>query len=308
MAKQWLRKASLVVADGASGLDISALRFKFQIKAADKETPQAAFIRVYNLSDDTAQRIQKEFSRVILQCGYEEGGFGIIFDGTIKQVRNGRESSIDSFLDILGADGDFSNFAVLSATLAAGSTPQARIGAAVKGMGTTTGYMPDDIQGPTLPRGKVLYGMARDELHVQAASAGLTYSIQKGKIVFLPLNGYRPNEAVVVNAQTGMVGWPEQTEAGIKVRMLLNPQLDVGCKLKIDNKSILLAQAPASGTSAQVQFENLNANVPVNADGLYRIHVIEHVGDTRGNDWYSDVICLSIDQTTSQGLTSRGQL
>ncbi len=314
MSQQWLRRCSLIVADASgSGLDLSGLRIKFQIKQADKETPQTASIRVYNLADDTVNKIQKEFTQVVLQAGYENGAFGIIFSGTIKQTRKGRENSIDSYIDILGADGDtFSNYAILNYSLAAGSTPQGRVAAACQGV--SIGYVPGNLTGPTLPRGKVVCGMARDELHTQAATNGLTYSIQNGQIVFLPLNGYRPNEAVVVNAQTGMIGWPEQTENGIKVRTLLNPQLEIGCKLQIDNASILIAPAAPQFTALQgidsmsnPSANPLQATVPLNSDGLYRIYVIESVGDTRGNDWYNDIICLSIDGTVPMGLTSKGQ-
>lgn len=309
MSRQWKRRASLVVAQGSDGLDLSQLRFTFSVRQADIQTPNVATIRVYNLSDQTSQSVQKEFSRVILQCGYEGGAFGVIFDGTIKQVRRGREDAITSYIDILAGDGDAGlNFAILNASLAGGSTPTERIQAASGAMApydVGVGYLPD-VEGPTLPRGKVLYGMSRDELRAQSSAAGLTYSIQNGKLVFLPLNGFKPGEAVVLNAQTGMIGWPEQTDAGIRVKCLINPQLEIGAKLQLDNKSILQALQNPS-LQGQLDFANLQASVSLNDDGLYRIYVIEHTGDTRGNDWYSDIVCLSVDGTVPMGLASKGQ-
>ncbi|WYX08229.1 hypothetical protein WJ978_19910 [Achromobacter xylosoxidans] len=123
MADQWLRKASLVLENAAGDqLDISQLHFKFSISAADVQTPAAAQIRVYNLSDNTAQRIQKEFAKVTLRAGYE-GNFGTIFVGDVKQIRRGKETSIDKYLDITAANGDMAyNFAVANFTLAAGWT------------------------------------------------------------------------------------------------------------------------------------------------------------------------------------------
>jgi hypothetical protein len=34
---------------------------------------------------------------------------------------------------------------------------------------------------------------------------------------------------------------------------------------------------------------------PVDADGVYKILCMDHTGDNRGNDWYTDLICLSVD-------------
>jgi hypothetical protein len=69
---------------------LSALRVVFHVRRGDLQTPNSAAIRVYNVSETTKQRIEKEFTRVVLQGGYQ-GNFGIIFDGTIKQVRRGQE-------------------------------------------------------------------------------------------------------------------------------------------------------------------------------------------------------------------------
>ena len=128
---QYLRKASLIIGQAAGdALDLSALRFVFDVRRGDLQTPNSARVRVFNVGPMTAQRVQKEFTRLVLQAGYE-GNYGIIFDGNIKQVRRGRVSQTDTYLDITAADGDSAyNFAVVNATLAAGSTSADHVAAA----------------------------------------------------------------------------------------------------------------------------------------------------------------------------------
>lgn len=310
MADQFGRRVSLVVSGATTQTDLSELRFTFNIKQADIQTPNNGIIRIFNLSDTTAQAIEKEGARVVLQAGYVgEAQFAVIFDGTIKQVRRGRESSIDSYLDILAADGDVGlNNAIVAASIAAGSSPADRFAVAAGTLtdyGVAMGYLAP-MGEAKLPRGKVMYGMSRDQLRTLAASEGVTYSVQNGKLQTVPLQGFKPGEAVVVNAETGMIGWPEQTENGVVVRTLLNPLLSVGSKLKIDNASILLALQNPS-LQGQLDYEVLKATVPLDADGVYRIYVIEHTGDTRGQEWYSDIICLTVDGTVPMGLAARGQ-
>lgn len=318
--EQWVRKASLIVAAGADGLDLSEMRFKFNVRQSDEESPNTATIRVYNLSDDTVRNIigggTVEYTRVILQAGYPSAAFGVIFDGTIKQFRRGRENATDTYLDILAAMGDIEfNFGVCNATLVAGSTPADRVKAIAAGMGLPVGQVSDFSTGGTLPRGKVLWGMARALMRCEAATRGATWSIQDGKVNVVALDGYLPGEAVVLSSLTGMIGIPEQTEQGVTVRCLLNPKLKIGGLVKIDNASInrtMQADLRASGFDSrelpsgdgfrpQLPYDK-NAGLQFLAnianDGLYRVYVVEYAGDTRGQEWYSDIVCLAVDSST----------
>ncbi|KUZ78305.1 phage protein [Burkholderia ubonensis] len=297
--KQFGRKASLIIGqDSGDAIDLSGLRFTFRVQRGDLQTPNSARIRVYNVSDNTAQKVETEFSRVVLQAGYE-GNYGIIFDGTLIQVRRGRESPTDTYLDITAADGDMAyNFAIVNTTLAAGSTPEDHVKVCTAAMGTfgvTEGYRPD-LGGRPLPRGKVMFGMARDHLETVARSTQMLWSIQDGKLQMVPESSYVPGDIPDVNYKSGMVGLPEQTQNGISVKMLLNPSIKIGRLIHLNNASVqqyeyslaLDQQAANRNTSYQNKF---------NTDGYYYVMTNEHWGDTRGNEWYTEAICLAVDAT-----------
>lgn len=301
---QYLRKASLLIGgDDGKALDLSGLRFQFAIRRGDLQTPNTADIRVYNVSDQTADRIrqllpQPEFTRVVVQGGYD-GNFGALFDGEIKQVRRGRESSTDTYIDITAADGDSAyNFAISAVSLAAGSTPKDHISAVLQGMaefGISGGYMPSDMPGNPLPRGKVFYGMTKDELRKIAKNTQTSWSIQNGNLTIIPESAYIDGDIPVITSATGMIGLPEQTQNGIRVKVLLNPNIKIGQAVKLDNKSI---QGYRFGLGISQQAGNLmleTTAVKTNADGLYYVMIADHQGDTRGQAWYSDLLCLSID-------------
>lgn len=291
--RQWLRACALIVGpDSGEGLDLSALRITFATKKGDVETPNSAEINVYNLSDDTAARIRREFMQVYLSAGYE-GNTGTIFRGNIRQVRLWRENGVDTVLAILAADGDRAyNFATVNTTLAAGSKPADRVRVcqgSMEAKGTKAGYAPD-LGGQPLPRGKVMYGMARQYMRDEARDTGTDWSIQDGKVQMVPRRGYLPGEAVVLTHETGLVGSPEQTQDGISVRCLLNPRLRVGGRIRLNNASVKTMQTPLKLAAGQ-QAARLDA------DGFYRIIKVEFRGDTRGNDWYADLVCIGIDDT-----------
>lgn len=304
MTRQFLRKATLIVSKGTKALDLSEMHFTFETKQQDVESPNNLSVRVYNLAPNTVKTVREEFDTVTLQAGYGDA-YGVIFQGNIKQYRIGRENAVNSYLDILSADGDLAyNYAVVNKTLAAGSTPGQRVQAVVSEMapkGVTLGYQMQ-YTGGILPRGKVLFGMARALLRQEVANQGATWNINNGQVEILPLTGYRPGEAVVLNAQTGLVGIPEQTQEGLKVRSLLNPRLSIGGLIKIDNATInqLVQQNPNAAPIAFNQYTGIQNFATIASDGLYRLFVVEHRGNTRGPEWYSDLICLAVNPVTKE--------
>lgn len=291
---QYMRRCNLVVAGEGQGLDLSGLRIVFKVSKKDAQTPNKALIVVYNLQADTAKRIRNEFTRVILQAGYESN-YGVIFDGTIKQVRLGKENGTDSYLEISAGDGDLAyNFAVVNTTLAAGATQADQIGAvsrAMQGKGTQGGFI-DTLPAQRLPRGKVMYGMARNYLRQSCASSDASWSIQNGQLQVVRQKGLLPDQAVVLTSKTGLVGTPEQTNDGIKARCLLNPMLKIGARVQIDESLIQESRLPESSKNNAA-----NQPAPLDRDGVYKLLTIDYSGDTRGNDWYCDFVGIGLDVT-----------
>ncbi|GAA0807687.1 phage protein [Cupriavidus gilardii] len=297
--RQFGRKVSLIIGqDSGEAVDLSELRFRFDVRRGDLQTPNSARIRVYNVSKQTAQRIEREFTRLVLQAGYP-GNYGIIFDGTVKQVRRGRESQTDTYLDITAADGDSAyNFAVVNTTLAAGSTAADHVAAACTAMnpyGVSQGYLPELPRNP-LPRGKVMFGMAREFMRWTARTCQTVWSIQDGKVVMVPETSYMPGEIPVITSETGMVGLPEQTQNGITIKMLLNPSVKIGRLIQIDNASVQRYEYSLN-VGQQAQNERIEEQAKLQDDGYYYVMIAEHHGDTRGNEYYTDVICLAADVT-----------
>ncbi|WP_334046130.1 phage protein [Burkholderia cepacia] len=298
--QQFGRKVSLIIGfDSGEALDLSELRIVFRVQRGDLQTPNSARIRVYNVSANTARRAQsKEFTRVVLQAGYE-GNYGIIFDGQIKQVRRGRETQTDTFLDITAADGDSAyNFAVVNTTLAAGSTPADHVAAVCTAMGqygVQQGYLPELPSNP-LPRGKVMFGMARDFLRWTARTTQTVWSIQDGKVVMVPETAYMPGEIPVITSATGMVGLPQQTANGIEVKMLLNPSVKIGRLIWLDNASIQQYEYSLN-VGQQAENERIEMQAKLQDDGFYYVMLAEVSGDTRGEEWDTSVVCLAADVT-----------
>ncbi len=306
MSTQYNRALSLVLGDpSGKGLDVSELRVVFHVVHSDARAMKRLSARIYNLSAQTIATAPKEGGQVLLSAGYyglasETSGPGVIFRGTITQTRMGRESQTDTYLDVFAADGDIPhNQATVNHTLAAGATADevrdAILNNSLAAYGITKGNAPP-LSPAALPRGQVFYGMAHDHLRVLARDNACTWGFDDGRLDFTPRAGALPGPAVVLTAATGMVGLPQQTEDGIAVRCLLNPQLHKGGRVTINNASIQRARYSQDSTSANTQGGLLPAiDGKTDSDGAYKIIWIDYSGDTRGQDWYCDLICLTAD-------------
>lgn len=308
---QFGRVYSLILANHSSqAIDLSSLRFTFQITANDVETPNTAIIKVYNLSDNTASQAIKEFDTVVLQAGYQNGNIGVIFKGTIKQFWRGRERNVDSFLEIDAVDGDLGyNFGVVN-TSEAGATPEQQLNTYAQAMG-----LPVDKNAAAAlsgnggvvlnPRGKAAFGLARLYMRRLMTTYNCRWSIQNGVVTVIPNDGFLPGEATVINSKTGMIGVPTVTDDGIHVQVLLNPSIQVGRAVRLNNRDITNVSAVHSIASNIVtSFPSFTsppqAFAKTSEDGIYRVLVVEHEGDTRGQAWYSHLTCLSLDPSTSK--------
>ena len=161
----------------------------------------------------------------------QEGGPGAGKNG-------GEGEGLDTCLEISAGDGDRAyNYALVNTSLAAGSTPDDHVRACMKAFsakGIEPGYIPL-LPGQKLPRGKVMYGMARAYMRDTARRTGTAWSFQKGKMQMVPASGYLPGEAVVLSAGTGLIGTPKANDKGIEIKCLLNPRLRIGGRVRLDN-------------------------------------------------------------------------
>ena len=306
--RQWGRKASLIVGD-EEALDLSELSFSFDIRRNDAKSPNTATIKVMNASRETASMVQREFTRVVVQAGYQ-GNYGVIFHGNVVRAKWGRSGDTETVLDITAADGDKAyNFAVINATVPKGSTQGDKVQllcSAMNPYGVKQGYVPD-LGGKTSIRGAVMAGMARDYLQDVCGSSNTLWSIQDGKVVVVPDTAYVPGSVPVVSHETGLIGMPEQTEKGIKARMLLNPSIRVGGLIHLDNSRIAeygfqaKTGAKAGGGQDAAAEADRSEQRRISSDGYYYVMEVAHRGSTRDNDWYTDVLCIATDATLYPG-------
>lgn len=292
MTQQYLRKANLVlnlanVTTGNTVLDLSEMHFTFQTQAQYVGTPNSCIIRVFNLKRDTALSVVKEGSQLFLSAGYE-GNFGQIFQGNIVQARIGRNGT-DSYLDITASDGDtIYNDKIVSANYAAGTNALGRLGQLANSAKITTGVINVKTDDAKLHRGKTVFGLLRDHLDDLCGTIGANWKIENGVLDVIAQNAYKDDSTVPeLGYLTGVIGVPEQMELGISIRVLLNPNISANKKIHLDNETMVQQYQFSTDFKAQIEAGWMPE---LSSDGFYKVLYVKHVGDTRGQDWYTDII------------------
>lgn len=312
MTLQYLRRVSLTVEGAGKAINLHSsgqddqnqLRVRFRVEQNNRSTPNVCNIYINNLKDETANGIRTEYKRITLSAGYRDSE-RMIFKGEILQVRVGRENVVDKYLHILATSGERArNAAVVNKALAAGHTYRDRVDAAVAAMapyGITVGHIAE-LPTKKFARGFAFFGPAKDLLRQVCEGAGASWSIQNDRFQLEKNDRAIPGGTIVLNSKTGLVGLPVQTIQGIEGQCLLNPLLVPGGLVKIDERSVQQAAlSPAYGQAAQ------NEIFPsIAADGVYKALVVNHEGDTRGQQFYTDFIGIKNGDPISKALAQAG--
>lgn len=299
------RGDSITVADSAEEhktaqhAEILQVRFTFRIEKNINSLYQFGEINIYNLSPETETDIFKNGNSVILEAGYENGAFGQIFRGAIRQAIRGKEDGVTYFLKLVCIVGDEElNVGLCNLTLSANQDARTIIQQIARSSSVPFDVNIDQaLSLQTTQRGKSVFGKPGDHLRSIALNNNAVFYFDDGVANLSPLSKAPPSVLPELNATNGMIGIPHQTDNGVEVRCLINPNIRLDSWIKLNNRDIIQAVVEIG------QLQTL-----LDLDGVYRIVELVATGDTRGNDWYYDLLTFSQVGQLPAMLTDKNQV
>ena len=310
MAHQFLRKCSVSLSGSSSAMipggGDTDLKIDFSIGMSTISTPDSGRVRIANPNPQTIAAFKnQEYKLLEIQAGYEDN-CATIYKGDIRQsLFAHEEDNVTSYIDIIAATaGNAYQQSHVNKALAAGWVPKDKVKLALDAMAphgvTGLGLVNVDLSQPARPRGRAIVGMARDVLREVALSAGAVWWMDRdGKVNMVDhTKQLECGGPVVLNSQTGLIGWPQASENGITARVLINPSIVVGTTVKIDQASVNPAERDNSQSGGFGTTGSRNTSIDmagqIAADGLYRVAFMETEGSTRGQAWYQTLTCIAI--------------
>ncbi len=289
--------ASGAQSGGTAGPIKDPLRITFQTRQISTQTRGSLEVTIWNLARalHPIANLNKLYNRIVLQAGYQTGRFGKIFDGTIIDFQQGRSPNLtEVFLIIHAGDGDLPyNVATTNLSYKAGTKVTDVLSGIAKTMEDYGATVDKMIGIPITPliRGVAHWGMSKDQFRKYGTD---TYIKNNNLTVFKPGTQFQ-NNTWDINAKTGLVSMAASLgDRGIEFDCLLNPQLNMYDIVNLNNASINVAQGtvsdiPGQTTSFGPGVTTIGYFVDPSLDGRYLVAVVEHNGDTRGNEWYTHV-------------------
>jgi hypothetical protein len=243
---------------------------KFKVEKTSDEKPNTCEIEIYNLNENTRAAFQAKPSLVRLEAGYGDE-ISRIFEGDLSfgpSVHNG----VDWITTVNVAEGGraFAH-ATASRSYKAGVNHKQVIADVAKSMGlkVPTSIKEAKALAGQFVSGLTLHGPSQAQMTKILKPHGFGWSVQNNQLQILPTNGVRPDQAIVISKETGMIGSPAldaPKEPGkpvtIKVKTLLEPGLIPGGRIRV------IAEA---------------------LNGLFRIDKVTLTGSNFDQEFYSEV-------------------
>lgn len=187
-----------------------------------------------NFATNTLQALSIRGDSVTVLAGNVGGAIWQVFEGTILKAYTDFSASPDSSFNIFAQSGYRNRAQPIAPASYSGSVPVAdAIKSITEGMGYTF------VNNGVTARLSNQYapGSAMQQIQRLTQAAGVAYSVSNKTVSIWPNGAARNDTPIILSAETGMIGYPAFTPAGIEVKAEFDVNLTYGAM--IDLRSIV---------------------------------------------------------------------
>lgn len=210
--------------------------------------------RDYLLTETSPFNLNRTPKKLTVEAGRVSTGIALVFEGDIISAVGSQPPDIT--VTIKAKTGEFQKGNVMS-TSKAGATPLSNIAKGVAGdLGLRLNFQAKEKQISNYSHS----GAALKQVDKLGSTGAVNAYINNGELIVKDFNIPLIGKQRVVDLDSGMVGIPEFTEAGIKVKMLFDNQTDLGYGLQVT--SIMNPAANGDYTVYKLGFELASRDTP----------------------------------------------
>ena len=250
--------------------EITALRCAFKIEKHVGNDPNTAELHVFNLNRESRAALERRPIQLQLEAGYQDK-LALLFVGDVRFTESVLDS-VDWDTHIQVAEGDRARkHARVRKSYRRGVSANQLVKDLAKSMGLQP---PANVAAARdmfkkFANGAVLSGPSYREMTRLLAPLGREWSIQDGQLQILGPREVRPEEALRIALDTGMVGSPsfggpagKNEPPTLRVKSLLRPDVLPGSRILVESRTIA---------------------------GHFRVDSLSHIGYTYGQEWYTEI-------------------
>lgn len=251
-------------------------KIDFSVSKSIGSNQNSGSVTITNLSKSTREKLGEEFKKFKLEVGYKDSGYSTLAEGDIRDVQHDK-SSPDITSVITFGDGDKAVRGAISKTFPAGTKPKEVMQYLIKNgmpgidLGKTRGL--EDL--PAYKRPVTVYGWSGKQMDKMGREHKVFWNIDKGKA-----NVFKSDEhlgqCAVISKETGMIGVPQETDKGIKVKALIEPDVVPGFMIKVESNFLDLSSGRDKRQSDA-------------GGGEFRVNSVTFSGSTRSDEFYMEI-------------------
>jgi len=275
--KQYFNRVCRVVIDGDNQLEIENCKISFELIKSANAKENTGKIEIHNLTPATRSLITASNSLVRLFAGYAQNkGLVEIGQGDIASVVTSRNKT-ETITKIHIAEG---RQKIKLKPVSLSYDKEVRLFDVLRGLEEKSGFKFKCVAVDTsavVQNGYSSMGAVDLVLDELSYNFGFSWSIQGGVILIQGSEQNSSNQIMLLNAESGLILIPEMLKK---------------CPCKLTNSSEIPPQGiyiVHSFLQPHLQIGDLIAVESRDVNGRFKIKKITHSGDTRGNDWYSNM-------------------
>lgn len=280
----------LVGKSGQKGIEIvPPIRITFDIQKDAEEEPNDHKIRIYNLNADSRKALEEPGLRCVLYAGYgEEDGPLLVAAGSVVFAYTKFEQP-DVVTEMIVKDG---HVELRDTAVSIGLGPGAQASHVIRDIARQMGLplvMAEDVPDRRWHQGFSFYGAARTALHKVTQGTGLEWSVQNQQLQVVQRRGTTRRQAVVLAADTGLLGYPERTREAAREKAKVRDKTTgddvnlVSARQQRDGWRVTSLLLPTINPGDLVKLESRSV------EAFQRVEALRHTGDSEGGDWQTEL-------------------
>ncbi len=260
---------------GQAGFAVQDFHISFDVVKTDTSSANTCSVEIWNLAQDSRDRIKETDHAVILEAGYvEDTGLHQLYVGQVTTATHLFRPP-DWITKIDSGDGAQPlRETRVSLSYRSGTSVGVVLKQAMSSFGLPQKGLPADIPSGIYAQGLSYSGPARDIMDKICDRLGLEWSIQSGQIQVLKKRGSTTDTAVLLTPESGLLRPPEPQshkgqhlagaagKGGYRISCLLQPIIEPGRLISVESRT---------------------------ASGFFRVDKITHRGDNTEGDFISEL-------------------
>lgn len=277
-----------VVIEGAKLITIENAKIQFEIIKSKNAKENTAKLEIYNLAPVTRKLITEQEALVRIFAGYSQNkGLIEIGQGDISKIKHNRDKT-EVVTEIYMAEG-LRIFRDNPISISFSSESKLKLADVLDTIRTKSNNkysfrLIDVDDSKTIENGYSDLGSLDQILNDLGMQFGFGWSVQNKIITIKGTKKSLSSEIMLLTPKNGLILHPESVK---QVSRRLEKSSITKQERKINSVQALL--------QPHLQVHDIIAIESQDLSGKYEIQKITHKGDTRGNDWYSDMEVISLN-------------